>query len=264
MTSLWRIIRVAAITYGALTALAGCATVEGIGSSVGRKTEAFLDGLKAAPKDSSESRQPADKGNSRDGWEAPDLDLGRAADYLSDIERQIVLELNKARTDPKRYAELYVNPRLGNFTGKDYSEPGSITIRTNEGRPAVEECIRSLQSSAPGQPLRPTDALSAAARDHVRDTGPRGVVGHTGSDGSSPALRVRRYDASLRYIGENIAYGSAGARGIVLSLLIDDGVPSRGHRTNIMNTDYDLVGVSVGPHTAYRTMCVLDFAKAPR
>ncbi len=247
-----------------MAAFTGCATVEEIGSSVGKRTEAFLDGLKAATKDSSESRQGSDQGSHRDDWEAPELDLGKEAEYLSDTERRIVLELNKVRSDPKRYAELYIKPRLGNFVGKDYSEPGNVTIRTNEGRAAVEECIRSLQSFGPRQALRPTKALSAAARDHVRDTGPKGAVGHAGSDRSSPAVRVRRYDASLQYIGENIDYGAADARDIVLALLIDDGVPSRGHRMNIMNADYDLVGVSVGPHKTYRQMCVLDFSSTQK
>ncbi|MDR3236906.1 MAG: hypothetical protein LBT84_00205, partial [Spirochaetia bacterium] len=36
------------------------------------------------------------------------LDTARDADYLSEIEKNIIFELNKARSDPKRYAETYI------------------------------------------------------------------------------------------------------------------------------------------------------------
>ena len=34
----------------------------------------------------------------------------------------------------------------------------------------------------------------------------------------------------------------------------------RGHRDNIFNPRYRLVGGAVGPHKGYRDMCVMDFA----
>ncbi len=34
----------------------------------------------------------------------------------------------------------------------------------------------------------------------------------------------------------------------VVSLLVDDGVPSRGHRDNILNESYNRVGVAIGEH----------------
>jgi uncharacterized protein YkwD len=57
-------------------------------------------------------------------------------------------------------------------------------------------------------------------------------------------------------IGENISYGSAKGHDAVLQLAIDDGVPSRGHRTNIFKPDYAEVGPCEGPHKGYRNMAV--------
>jgi uncharacterized protein YkwD len=47
---------------------------------------------------------------------------------------------------------------------------------------------------------------------------------------------------------------------VVIGLLVDDGVPSRGHRHNILSADARFAGVGCGHHTEYGTMCVIDFA----
>jgi len=61
-------------------------------------------------------------------------------------------------------------------------------------------------------------------------------------------------------IGENIDYGNTDARDIIMHLLIDDGVKSRGHRENILNPMFLVVGSALGPHQKYRHACVSNFA----
>jgi uncharacterized protein YkwD len=109
--------------------------------------------------------------------------------------------------------------------------------------------------------------MSAAAADHVRDQGPRGGLGHAGTDRSAPATRVRRYGRWFGVVSENIQYGrAASARDVVADLLIDDGVPDRGHRRNIFDSAIRVAGAACGPHAMYAQMCVIvhagDFAEA--
>jgi len=47
---------------------------------------------------------------------------------------------------------------------------------------------------------------------------------------------------------------------VVRELIIDSGVPSRGHRRNIFYPPLDAAGVACGPHRQYANMCVMDFA----
>jgi uncharacterized protein YkwD len=35
---------------------------------------------------------------------------------------------------------------------------------------------------------------------------------------------------------------------VILQLIVDDGVPSRGHRTNCFKPDFALVGICSAPH----------------
>ena len=51
------------------------------------------------------------------------------------------------------------------------------------------------------------EGLTSAARDHANDIGPKGITGHTGSDGSSMTDRIERYGEWMGHIGENISFG---------------------------------------------------------
>jgi hypothetical protein len=219
----------------------------------------ILAGLYAQETDfSSDTRAEPD----RENWDIESLDTARDAGYLNGVEKDVILEMNMARSDPVKYAELYIRPLLAFFRGNLFRRPGdSISTRTHEGPGAVNHCIRNMNNMRSAPVLRPEPGLSLGARDHAEDTGPSGRTGHTGGDGSSFVGRVSRYGRRGGLLGENIDYGMKTGRDIVLHLLIDDGVPSRGHFSNIMNRSFSLAGVAFGYHTRYGYMCVIDYAE---
>jgi len=186
---------------------------------------------------------------------------GRIGDakFLSPLENAVVHELNMARTAPKDYSS-FLEQYKKYYDKKLLKLPGQTPILTNEGVGAVVEAIRFLRSVKPLPPLNPSKGMSSGARDHVTDQGSSGSTQHKGSDGSQPWDRVNRYGTWEKSIGENIAYGSDKARSIVMFLIIDDGVSSRGHRKNIFNPDFRVIGVACGHHATYRTACVITFA----
>jgi hypothetical protein len=194
-------------------------------------------------------------------WDIRALDTARGAGYMSAVEKDVVLEINKARSDPKKYAQLYIKPRLEQYNGTLYSPPNELPLKTVEGVKAARECYNALLSAPAVEILAPSYGLSRAAKDHVQDQSKSGAVGHSGSDGSDPFERIKRYGKNYTFAGENIAYKPHTAREIVVGLLIDDGVPSRGHRDNIMHKNYNKIGVATGTHKQYGVMCVMEYAK---
>ena len=181
------------------------------------------------------------------------------AKFLSPLENAVVYEINMARTAPRNYAS-FLEQFKKYYDGKLLKLPKKTPILTEEGVGAVVEAIRFLRSMKPTSPLNPSRGMSWGARDHVKDQGSSGSSQHKGSDGSQPWDRVNRYGTWEKSIAENISYGSDKARNMVIGLIVDDGVPSRGHRKNIFNPDFRVIGVACGRHSTYGTVCVINFA----
>ena len=194
-------------------------------------------------------------------WDIEKLDTAKDAEYLLPVAKDVILEMNKVRTNPKKYAELYIQPRLRYYSGKNYSVPGQITIVTQEGAAAVNACIAALGRAGSAGILMPEKGMSLATKDHVADQGKTGQTGHNGSDRSTPESRMKRYGkfSGSWTLAENIAYGETTGRDIVCGLLIDDGVPGRGHRTNIMNRAFTQTGAAYGTHPRYRASCTIAY-----
>lgn len=182
-------------------------------------------------------------------------DFGITED-TSDVEKEVVREMNAARTNPSQYAELYIEPRIQKFSGNIYDG----RLRTSEGATAVRECVAAMKSARAVKAVRVQRGLNLAAKQHALSQGETSQTGHTGVDGSSPFERIEKY-GTYTSAGENIAYGSRTGREIVVQLLIDDGVQDRGHRENIMSADFDSAGVGYSDkHGQYGSVCVIDYA----
>jgi hypothetical protein len=187
--------------------------------------------------------------------------IERPSACCTTLERGVLEELNRARTNPERFA-AELEARLPHYRGYVYRPPGAdVGVRTVEGPAALREAVRVLRATKPLPPLRLSRGMSAGAADHVRDQGPVGGMGHGGRDRSTTAARVGRYGRWFGVISENIQYGrAANAHDVVADLLIDDGVPGRGHRRNALDPAIRVAGVSCGPHMTYGQMCVIVHA----
>ena len=176
----------------------------------------------------------------------------------SEVEKEVISEHNQVRQEPKSYIPLMEN-WLEQMDKKGRVLIHSNTyLRTAEGKKAVKEAIAFLNKQPALPPLEWSNGLAKAAKDHA-ESQRRGATGHKGSDGSKPMERGQRYGNPEGY-AENIAYGETTAQRIVMSLIIDDGVPKRGHRTNIFYPELRFAGAGCSEHDHYGSVCVINYA----
>jgi uncharacterized protein YkwD len=171
----------------------------------------------------------------------------------SETDDAILAEINFARENPQAYAWQLLMKPISDWE-QELGPNGPATDST-----ARTEAIAFLMRQTPLPPLQSDDKLAAAALEHVADQGPVGAIGHDGPTGERFDARIRRHGVPAALAAENIAYGPARPSDVVRELIIDSGVPNRGHRRNIFYDGLEYAGVSCGPHKDYAAMCVIDF-----
>lgn len=183
-----------------------------------------------------------------------------AAALDQSLAKQVLAEINLARSEPRTYAG-FLREFRGRFRGEFYVLPGSTTrIQTSEGVKAVDEAIKFLSRQKPLPPLTWSDGLAEAAAELSEEQGRSGDTGHIGRQSHGMRERIERHGKWERKIAENIGYGPKDPRNMVMQLIVDDGVPNRGHRKNTFGTAFNVAGVACGPHPGFGNMCVIDFA----
>ena len=175
-------------------------------------------------------------------------------------EQAVVREITKIRRFPKEYAK-YLRALGTRFQGTLWRLADHVPIRTQEGRRAVLEAAEFLEQvpAIPGV-LAWSEDLHEAAREHVRGQGPTGRTGHAGVDGSTPQERILRHGEPGSLTGEVINSGEETPRMTVIQLVIDDGVPDRGHRKLLFDGKLQAAGAAIGFHRGYGAMTVVDLA----
>ena len=169
------------------------------------------------------------------------------------LDDAVLNEINYARQHPREYARelqrIDAAWRPDNRFAADDPQD-------------VEEAVDFLMRQAPLPPLRRDERLSDAAFDHAAAQGPHGQLGHTGPRGETLGQRLQRRGMWAGISAENISYGHRSPEGVVRQLIVDSGVPNRGHRRDIFSRSYQAAGVGCARHSVYGAMCVIDFAGA--
>jgi len=189
-----------------------------------------------------------------------ELNTAKESAWMNELERNVILELNKVRSDPKRFAEEYLEELQTAFNGILFTYPGQDPVKSQEGIGPLIECIKVLKQTESMARLVPAEGLCKAAAELVTDQQKNGGIGHISRNGSTPQQRIEKYGEWDICSAEDITYGSFEARQIVIALLIDDGVLERSHRKNILNPCFRFAGVANGTHPSYLSLCAIDYA----
>jgi len=181
----------------------------------------------------------------------------------SALEREVIEELNFARTRPADYAEELEAYR-DRFTGGIAHEvEGDIGVQTFEGPRAVDEAAAVVGRLRPTTPVAYDPALARAAADHAEDQSRTGAIGHVGSDGSHLGERIARYSKGRSLVAEIISYGQPTAQRVIRQLVIDDGERSRPHQADVFEPAFKRAGAACRRHPVYQYVCVIDLSGAP-
>jgi uncharacterized protein YkwD len=156
--------------------------------------------------------------------------------FHSGNEKLILYYINYARTNPQGFLAKYVLPNT-------YDSSNSY----------AHSLIITLRNMKPVDPLGADQRMFESALCHAIESGKSGYVGHQ-----------RNGNCKVTYNAECCAYASYmndKALRFVLQLLVDQGVPSLGHREIILSSRMHLVGIAIRPHKAYGENVVLDFLR---
>jgi len=171
------------------------------------------------------------------------------------FEAEVLAELNQIRAHPQAYARELRHAQVAQARYGDAYEG-----MAQEDPDAVEEAIGFLMRQRPLPPLADDRRLAAAARDHVRTQGPRGDVGHGARGSLGRRLQSEGLWAGLA--AETISYGQRTPADVIRQLVVDSGVPGRGHRKDLFGGAFQAAGVACGRHAEWGSMCVIDLAGA--
>ncbi|MEZ5344053.1 MAG: CAP domain-containing protein [Pyrinomonadaceae bacterium] len=166
--------------------------------------------------------------------------------------------MNSARTSPENYLKKLEN-RKTQISGRILSLPGRPRFQMVEGIPAVDGAIEALKSTARLDAFKLSAGLEKVARAQFNDLKEDPSLGHYGKDGSDLTKRLNKF-GSPGQAGENITSWETTPEQVTISMLIDDGVPSRHHRENVLNPKFLLFGAACGKVSDASFICVVVFA----
>jgi uncharacterized protein YkwD len=132
---------------------------------------------------------------------------------LTSREQEMINEINNLRLNPARYCTYVEAYLLKNDVDNDV-------------KVAAKELIGVLKKMQPLNPLTINPAMYNDARQYGLSMAKRNVFEHS----------------SLPY-AENLSLGYKDIRDAIVDLLIDEGIPDRGHRRNLLSEKIKLVAV---------------------
>jgi uncharacterized protein YkwD len=161
--------------------------------------------------------------------------------YLKPIEKEIIQVLNLIRQNPQHFNNTVVAKWPEYVDRPDLKQNRYYT-----------SLVKTLTEMKPVG-LLGADSLSwVSAKCHAISSGKQGYTGHE--------RITKECEQKEKFYGECCQYGYDDALEIIMSLLIDEDVPSLGHRIICLKNNYTGIGVSFQPHKAYGSNTVLDFS----
>jgi uncharacterized protein YkwD len=198
-----------------------------------------------------------------------DLEFRRAntaanASYLTNEEKNLVMYMNLIRIDGEKFYYTFLEDYINNYNAKVRQFRNYNALRITRNNSYYTSLLKHLRGIKNLQLFYPDNKLTSLSRSHARDLNRNNLDTHESSNGDEFSKRLSKYFPN-KAMSENIDFGYSNSLDIVCHLLLDCGVPSLGHRLNLLDQKYKLntVGVSIQPHPSYTWCAVIDFVAQP-
>lgn len=151
---------------------------------------------------------------------------------------------------------LYKKTILAIFVISFFVVPNAAVLAADISSKKVIELANKSRAKAGLPALVENDKLSAAARDKASDMVKKDYFAHTSPSGTTPWDWLKKNGYKYKYAGENLAmnYDSAAAQH-------DAWMKSQSHRANILNANYQEIGIAVlkGKVAGNSTLLTVEF-----
>lgn len=136
--------------------------------------------------------------------------------------------------------------------GKEIAEQANSTVQADQ----VLELVNQERSKQGLKALTLSGDLTNVATIKAQDMADNGYFDHTSPNYGSPFEMMQHFGIQYRSAGENIAAGQKTAQEVMNSWM-----NSSGHRANILNSDYEQIGIGYVTGGKYGTYWVQMFKK---
>lgn len=186
------------------------------------------------------------------------------ADYLTNEEKNVVLYMNLIRLDGEKFYYTFLEDYINNYNSKvrQYRNYNELKIaRNNSYYLSLLKHVKGVKNLPM---FYPDEKLTSLSRSHAIDLNRNNLESHDSSNGDKFSKRLAK-DFPNKTMSENIDFGFSNSLDIVCHLLLDCGVPTLGHRFNLLDQKNKLntVGVSLQPHPSYSWCAVIDYVSQP-
>ncbi|QNA44657.1 CAP domain-containing protein [Lacibacter sediminis] len=165
---------------------------------------------------------------------------------LSVMEQDFFYWTNLMRKNPGQFGETVLQEFLRQFP--EASSPDAKSLAAD---------LKKAQRNLPF--LDPDHGLCVMASTHAKDLKSRnGIISHQSSTGKDFVQRIKEA-GKYRCGAENVFVGTPDALDALILLLIDKGVKDKGHRKNLLDPSFTLMGASFEEMNSKKAVLVQDF-----
>jgi uncharacterized protein YkwD len=190
--------------------------------------------------------------------EIGEADVARSITGISDFEKDVILYHNLVRLYPIKYLEVEILNLNEDLETKDKIKFPNSWRGTDINSDYYKSLISTLSSQKPLPKLIFDYGLSSTAKCLAKEQSLNGNIGHNRIN--CPQIYLNTSNKNIGYgTGENCGYGNYNGKDLVNNLLIDQDVPSLGHRNNILNSKFTKIGAGTDFHPKYETVIVVDY-----